>query len=104
MTYCDRCSASQRFSTNRTPLRDCDGVRVRPNEIGHPGSRLFVIRDGATLIADASLKGLLDGRLACLGEIEVHRNDASLRRTLDCIENSLAYRIVANLEGSDIHS
>ena len=35
--------------------------------------RLFVKRDAAALIADASLKGLLDGGLARLREIIVHR-------------------------------
>jgi hypothetical protein len=69
-----------------------------------PLRQLFVVRDATALSADARLKGLLDGGLTCLWEIKVHRNDISFRRTLDCIERSLAYRIVANLKGADISS
>jgi len=65
---------------------------------------LFVKRDGAALLTDASLKRLLDGGLTRFREIKVHRNDASFRRVLDGIEGSLAYRIVADLKAADIHS
>src|SRR5262249_50268491 len=66
--------------------------------------RSLVIRDAAALIADASLKGLLDGGLTRLWEIKVQHNDISFWRTLDCIESSLANWIVPRLKGSDIHS
>ena len=64
--------------------------------------KLFVIRDAAALIAHASLKGLPDGGLTSLWGIKIHRNDGSFRRTLDCIERFLAYRIIAKIKGADI--
>jgi hypothetical protein len=63
---------------------------------------LFVIRDAAALIADASLNGLLDGGLARFRETIVHRRDGSFLRPLNSIEGSLAYRIVAKLKGPNI--
>ena len=54
------------------------------------------------MIADASLKGLLDGGLTSLWRIKIHRNDGSFRRTLDCIERFLAYRIIAKIKWVDL--
>ena len=64
--------------------------------------RLFVVSDAAALIADARLKGLLQSGLTRLREIIVHRGHGSFRRTLNCVEGSLAYRVVAKLKGANI--
>jgi hypothetical protein len=94
--------ARERWDVRFVPKTDImQSLSITSGEYA-PLRQLFVVRDATALSADARLKGLLDGGLTCLWEIKVHRNEISFRRTLDCIERSLAYRIVANLKGADI--
>jgi hypothetical protein len=61
------------------------GLNVRyhtqDREASYPKG-LFVIGNAAALIVDASLKGLLNGRLTRLREIKVQCHDVSFRRAL----------------------
>jgi hypothetical protein len=67
------------------------------------GDRLLVVSDAAALIADARFKGLLESRLTRFREIIVHRGHSSFRRALNCVEGSLAYRVVPKFKGAHVN-
>jgi hypothetical protein len=66
--------------------------------------RLLIVSDAAALIADASLEGLLESRLPRFRKIVLHRRHASFRRALYCVEGPLAYWVVTELKGANVHA